>query len=289
MGNAIVRVDGNFVSVWCSRDNHEEIECGSRNEAEALVEQKIAELHAAGFYCAQIETLGTDQTNPPPVTPLVRPTMRAWSDVLPATACDAVDQAVARVTEFHELFPHANAVLELIEAGDTERIREFGLESLAKWNSARWRSKALVDAATCRNSFDYFAKRYGSLTWTLQSCWLEPKHVRTFNSNNVHGGGNCVLAIEASDTYGALTELAKEVGKPGVEKLVVFDGGWRFAFDTAHEENGEHPIVRFSSYSPSLFSGGPVVPFGYWLLEQVKSIASKETLLDWLALVNGPN
>ena len=146
---------------------------------------------------------------------------------IPRSNSFSIFQAVARVTELHNLFPRATAVLELIEPSDEKRLKDFECKSLAEWfpeRVGRWRSAPHINVDECKSSFDYFTRRYGSFTWTLLNCWLEPDNVRTFNSNNVHGGSNCVVAIESNDTYGALTELAAEKKNPAIEKLVVFDG-----------------------------------------------------------------
>jgi hypothetical protein len=286
---AAVRLDGNVVTVGKDVNEYPD-----RVAAEAEMEKAIAKLHVDGFRCRQLESQGSSGDNPPAVTPLHMPPATVWPE--PTSANDAVDQAVARVTQLHNLYPRANMVLELLNLpADETRMEALGGSHYPKWfprRLGRWlRLSSDVDKTQdprkAANSFDYLLQRYGTFTWSVATPWLSPP-VHTFNSGNVSGGPRCVVAIE-SDAYGAIEDMSEAMEDPAVLKLQVFDGGWRYALDTSvTASNGEHPIVRFSEGEPEFYAGdvSSIEPFGMWLLRRVVDI--EKDLVPWLARVNGP-
>ena len=89
--------------------------CETREEAEQLMEQKLAELVAEGGTLGGLESWH-GSGNPPPVTPLVLPELKQWPKA--TSARDAVDQAVAHAKELHDLFPRGNCVMEQLKLPD---------------------------------------------------------------------------------------------------------------------------------------------------------------------------
>jgi len=281
---AIARLDGTRVRIGDIDEEHPD-----RATAEAAMERAVADVLAAGIEYRQMETMRSSAKNPPDVTPLVLPSLDAWPE--PTSANDAVDQAVARVTQLHNIFPRATMIMELVDLPkDQKRVEDLGGTHFARWFPKRvgyWRRHDYKPEDPPANSFDYLVQRYGTFTWCIPAPWLAPG-VDTFNSGNTHGGPRCIIAIEPN-SYDALKEMSDAIGKPAIQKLNVFDGGWRYAFDTRFTSpDGEHPIVPFCESEPTFFRGGilSIEPFGYWLLRQVKE--ASEAVLPWLARMSGP-
>jgi len=255
--------------------------CETREEAEQLMEQKLAELVAEGGTLGGIESW-RGSGNPPPVTPLVLPELKQWPK--PTSARDAVDQAVARVKELHDLFPRGNCVMEQLKLPD-DKARADGFCSLNDPRVGEWHRDDRETPASDDSSWHYFRKKYGSLTWVNANTWMEPD---VDTGKHMDNDASCLLSIEKEQSYNGLEEMADAEEEPKILKLHVFDGCWRYAFDTTSviDKHGEHPIVDFDESEPQFFEGEPgdeFQAFGYWLLERVDEIIPK--LVPWLALL----
>ena len=277
----VVSVDG---TDWSGRDHGT---CASRAEAEAAAEQQVVGLLADGFRLVLMEQWEASEPNPPVASEVPPPELRSYPT--PQTAQEAVDQAVERLTELHERVPVAHLVVERIGLpDDLPRLESMGYGHFPEWypeRVGRWNTPG--DAAGAENSFDYFVRKYGTLTWCVRS----GSPLRSFYCGNVSGGGWSPLEIHPDD-YDCMEELAEEHEQPDYLKLRVFHGGWHhgqsFAFDTRFTSpEGEHPIVRFDECEPELPDGPPerVLPFGFWLLRRVERMIDK--VLPWLARFQG--
>ena len=205
----------------------------------------------------------------------------------PASAREAVDQAVERLRELHRELPKAHLVVELIDLpGDQPRLAALGHEHFSEWYPERLgRWLAPREAEDDQSSYDYFVQRYGTLTWVVRPG--APDDLATFYCGNVAGGGLSPLEIHPHD-YDCLEELADANEEPGYLELNVFHGGWHdgcsYALDTRFRSpEGEHPIVPFDECEPELPEGPPaeIQPFGYWLLERVEEATA--LALPWLS------
>lgn len=278
----VVSVDGTTCHAEESR------ECATREEAEALAEAQVVALHARGFRLRLMEQWEASESNPPVASAPPAPELRAYPE--PSSAREAVDQAVARLTELHRALPKAHFVLEALSLPDEQgRLAELGHEHFTTWYPdmlGRWLASADADVEGATSSYDYFRRRYGSLTWIVRSG--SPRELSTFYCGNVSGGGLSPLQIRDQD-YGYLEELADAHDEPAYLKLNVFHGGWHdglsYAFDTRFTSpEGEHPIVDFDECeAPSMLSEAPaeIQPFGFWLLERVKELSA--VVVPWVS------
>jgi len=278
----ILIVDGSSVL-----ENREETSCADRESAEALAEKRAAALLGEGYWLHLMESWTATQENPPELCPVAVPVLREYAR--PTSARDAVDQAIAKLTEVHQIFSESHILVELLDLpGDTPRLEalghgEFFTEMHAE-RIGRWLEPATVESST--SSFDYFTKRYGSITWIFSD---SPDDLSCFYCGNVSGGGWSPLEIRAHeyDTAG----LAAAMGMEELSKLHVFHGGWHhghsFAFDTRFTSaENEHPIVSFDECeAEELLVEEPntIEPFGFWLLRRVDELL--EIAVPWLASV----
>jgi len=243
-GKVVVYVDGTTVSTPSG-----DVELETREAAEARAEAEVAAMLDKGFWLHLIEYANPRRENPAELSPVSVPELAPLPT--PTSAHEAVDLAIARLREVHTRLPKMHLVAELLSLpADDERLAEVTshaefFRDLHEDRIGRWLEPAEVAAAT--SSFDYFAKRYGSLTWVVSST---PRHhgsqVACFYCGNVTGGGWSPLEIRAHEYDTKL--LAEECEDPELEKLHVFHGGWHdgksFAFDTRfHSDDGEEPII----------------------------------------------
>jgi len=266
--------------------------CETRELAERLIEEKIAELATDGaLLLAGIQTW-PGANNPPPLTPVAAPSLTQWPQA--TSARQAVDQAVARATELHRLFPRGHAVLELLNLPDDDaRAAEYGDQLLqrAATSVGRWRNiendNDNNDDAIERedSSWQYFRKRYGSFTWIVARMSMPPQ---LSAPNHTYLNQSCLISIEKEQAYPDIDDMAEALDEPRVSQLHVFDGCWHYALDmNVTDANGEHPIVRFDESYPEFHTLGPnsgFKPFGYWLLERIENFTPE--LIRWLTLMN---
>lgn len=276
----VVSVDG----VVCS--GREDATCDSREAAEARGEAEIRALLEDGYELVRMEQWDAQHENPPVASEPALPELRDYPE--PQSANEAVDQAIARITELHRLLPNGHLVVELLDLPDAQpRLDALGHEHFTEWYSeqlGRWLEPGSGDGAT--SSFDYFVKRYGTLTWVVRSG--SPDDLPTFYVGNVCGGGLSPLQINSHD-YGYLEEHADAMEEPRYLELNVFHGGWHdgmsYAFDTRFTSpDGEHPIIHFDECEPTDFDDTApesIQPFGFWLLERVKETSAQ--LVPWLS------
>ncbi len=270
----VVRLDGNSVFV-----GSEETTCSDRSEAEYFVEESVGELLENGFEFVLIETMSARHQNPEEYAPPTAPEMAIWSE--PKTAEDAVDQAMARLEELHRLFPKANAVLELLKHPEEDaRAAEFAnVEDIL---DLTWSDTISTEPA--KNSFEYFRARYKTVTWAVLNCWNSASdYVNTFASD--YGiGATCV--VEIRDATALPPEWADDYGIPALIHLRTFSAS--MGFDVRFtSEAGEHPVVWFDHHEPEVLDEAPdpIEPFGFWLLNEVKSLTDE--LLPWLIRTQG--
>lgn len=277
-GSAVVFVDG--TQFGCRGKSQAAAECSTREEAEQLAEAHCAGLCMSGYRLHRIEHEDSLKENPPTVTPAPRPVLASYRQ--PNTAYEAVDIAVARLTELHRVFPLSHLVVELLslpadEARVDSVVRDAGFfcdlhaDRIGQWQAPR-------PAPEAGSSFDYFVAKYGTLTWVFASTPQEGRDtLQCFYCGNVSGGGWSPLEIRADEF---------EVEAPGLACLKVFHGGWHhghsFALDTrVADQNHEHPIVPFAESDSRLGEPGEVVAFGHWLLRRVEKFSA--VAVPWLA------
>lgn len=266
----------------------------SREAAMAALEERVASKRKAGFRLYGIELQGATHANPAPKRPGAQKRPRAATTPKPTSPFEAVDAAIAIVTELHTRWPKGHAVLERADAkAERARLDALGLGSsfsrrlhAARFN--RW-AKSRGGPKNGESSFQYFARRYGSLTWVVDTA-LEID-LPGFHVGNVSGGGWSHLEIDADGTY-EMDGLIEATGQAELEALLVFHGGWHdghaFALDRrAKSKSGEHPIVSFDESAPELARSPTrltIQPFGDWLYARVKKVA--RAIEPALALVN---
>jgi hypothetical protein len=278
---AVVTIDGSELSVGGDKSSYPD-----RESAEAKAEEAAAELIGKGYWLQLMEEGRARHENPPELTPIEVPAMREYS--APGSAFEAVDQAVAKMTEVHELFTDAHFVTELLDLpADRARLEALGHDDffteMHSERIGRWRNPPTVEETS--SSYDYFCRRYGSMTWILGD---SPDDISCFYCGNVSGGGWSPLEI-VDDDYDT-GDLAEATGEDLLTKLHVFHGGWHhgqsYAFDTRYSsEEGEHPIVHFDECEPEMLSEEPeeIQAFGYWLLKRVDELLASG--VPWLASV----
>lgn len=269
---------------------NERMQFDDRATAEAEAETWLAELLADGYHLKRMWT-GRSVDNPPRVDPPKLPELDDLES--PSSPHEAVDLAVSRLTELHRLFPNANMIMELTEAGESARLENFPEldENSWQWQRlGRWLDLPEVDPLPT-NSFDYLIERYGTLSWFLAGDWRLPQEVYTHRSNG-HAGPTTPLEILPAETYPLLEDLARYEDEPDYLELKLFMSDEEcngFAFDTRFvSESGEHLIVWFEGHDGPALDGSEddeIQPFGYWLLERVNVLT--EALLPWLALIQG--
>ncbi len=277
----VVKVDGTDVFI-----GREEISHTDRAAAEATAEQRVAELAQQGYRFHLMESWRARHENPPEVDPVKVPALRAYEPV--GSPNEAVDQAIAKLTEIDALFRHGHLIVELLDVpADGDRLRSLGhgefFTDMHAERIGRWRRPAEVEDAG--SSFDYFVRRYGSVTWVMTDA---PDELDCFYCGNVSGGGWSPLEIRANE-YDT-EDLAAATGNAELAKLHVFHGGWHhghsYAFDTRFASpEGEHPIVYFdeSDDEPLPEQPATIEPFGYWLLRRVDELVA--IAVPWLATV----
>jgi predicted DNA-binding WGR domain protein len=203
----------------------------------------------------------------------------------PKNANEAVDQAIETLKEFFIKYPQGQMVVELVAEKDAKAAlaaidEEKFFFDMHKSKLGGWLG-TLRKPSSAKNSFDYFIKKYGSLTWALSS----DIEARTFQMGNVSGGGNGILELgsDFNDDCG-LEQIAENRPEQGFETGLVFHGGWGsggYIMDKrVTSKDGEHPIYYFcgedeESSMPSdkkLNKKMKVEPFGFWLQAKINEI-----------------
>ena len=273
----VLRVDGNHVV-----ERGEDTPCSSREAAESHAEDAMASLLQRGFRLHLMETARGRHDNPDELEPIELPKLEDYP--APTSANDAVDLAVAKLTELHQLFDRAHFVVEILDLPeDRARLEALGHDDffirMHKERIGRWRRTPQVDNAA--NSFEYFVQCYGSMTWIMSDT---PDKLSCFYCGNVSGGGWSPLEVVADDYDTSCLDYID----PEMTRLHVFHGGWHngysYAFDTKYTSpQGEHPIVDFDEGCPELLEEEPdnIEPFGYWLLRRADEL--RAIVVPWLA------
>lgn len=282
---SVLILDGNSVLI-----NGEETCCTTRETAETLTEKKAAEFLHDGCWLHLMESWKARYDNPPELCPTQLPTLREYGP--PDSSKDAVDMAIAKLAEIHHVFPDAHLLVELVDLpGDQLRLEALGhgefFTQMHAERLGRWCKPPEVEFKTSTSSFDYFTKRYGSITWIMSD---SPNELGCFYCGNVSGGGWSPLEIRADEFD--TSDLADAAGVAELVRLHVFHGGWHhghsFAFDTHFTSTAnEHPIIGFDECEPKLLQDEPdeIEPFGFWLLRRVDDLL--EVAVPWLASVQG--
>ncbi|WP_205522604.1 hypothetical protein [Myxococcus eversor] len=265
----------------------------TRDEALVAAEQRLFALEQEELTAFTCSTPQAKHVNPAP--PSQSPKVELSSAARPDTAREAVDAAVALLTELHHKLPEGHFVIELIDPEqDRARLERMGhggtfFRSMHEKRFGRWTRPEAVDATG--SSFDYFTRRYGTATWVVAHANGETTHL----SGNVSGGGQCVLEINA-DEYN-VEELAENLDEPvpGLSLALVFHGGWHdgasFLFDRRSQTpEGEYGIHSFGELEPELpdepTAPEHIQPFGFWLFERV--VALREKLVPALRELQPP-
>jgi hypothetical protein len=280
-----------------------------RRGAIDAAERRLYELEAEGFgYRGTFAKAGTGdplphEKPPEPLLVIGKPT----------SPRDAVDRAVARLTDLHHRFPSGHAVVELLDANlaivrnprgwiepragepnaaDLERLksvdvsREFFGEMHAG-RFGRWHARPTSEAPG-PSSFDYFVHTYQTLTWVVRTGGA-------FYSGNVSGGGSCLIELRR-DEYDCRELAEQNDGRiPGLAEGLVFHGGWHdgnsFIFDRrTTSSDGEWAIFPFGEGEPQLplqpVEPEHIVPFGFWLFDRVEQLCDR--IVPWLRTVQRP-
>ncbi len=203
----------------------------------------------------------------------------------PKNGNEAVDYAIDELKAFFQKYPQGQIVIEQVDPKESKAALENVSEEkfffdMHKLKFGRWLSKKKKPAKV-KNSFDYFTRVYGTLTWAIG---YDIK-ADTFLMGNVSGGGRGVLEI-ADDFNGdcSLEQIAENHPDHGFEGGKVFHGGWGsggYIMDTRiTSKEGEHPIYYFCGededsnmlHTESINKKMTVQPFGFWLKEKVEEI-----------------
>jgi len=201
---------------------------------------------------------------------------------LPATPHEAVDLAVAHLTELHNAYPHANLIMELTTADEVDRLEHYPLDEKSfQWSRlGRWLELPELDEVP-ESSFDYMIERYGTLSWYLVEDVESEGAVYTFRSNG-HAGPSSPLEILPAETYPLLEDIADYRDEPDYLKIQIFmsdEGCNGWAFDTRFAtESGEYLIVWFEGSEDPDLEGqetDEIQPYGYWLLKEVTTLSEQ--------------
>lgn len=259
----------------------------SRELAIAAAERALTAAEKGGRRITLIELVRAEEKNPAPPrkgAPEKAPQPPRAKIAEPKDAYEAVDAAMAILADLDARFPKGHAVLERLDPKrDRARIEDLGeggsfFLRMHKDHLGAWNKRAAAKPDRKRSSFDYFAARYGSATWIVDSNL--DVDLPGFLVGEVSGGGYSHFAIDARGTY-EIEGLAKAMRMPELTSLFVFHEGahhgYAFAFDRrAKDGKGEHPIVPFDEGSlelPADPAKAKIQPFGLWLYAHVRKVA----------------
>lgn len=260
----------------------------SREAAIGAAEQLIAKLEKGGARLTNLELVRAEEKNPAP--PRAKGAAKKSAKpakakiATPKDAYEAVDAAMAILADLDSRLPKGHAVLERLDPKrDAARLADMDCDGsfflrMHKAHFGAWEKRAGAKPDRKRSSWDYFAARYGSATWIVDSSL--DVDLPGFLVGEVSGGGYSHFAIDARGTYDA-AGLAKAMRLPEIASLFVFHEGahhgYAFAFDRrVKDAKGEHPIVSFDEGSlelPADPAKTKIVPFGFWLYDRVRKVA----------------
>jgi hypothetical protein len=293
-----------IVTVWLDATNvvvHEPktsalevVECDTREEAIELIETRIDALESQrGCMLARVEVLPAAFDNPPVVAlcdggsqtqgAAGEPSVLDDLPPPPEDAKEAVDAAIDLLQVLCNRYPSGHLVVEMEWDGspriqtleEGESFVPIHADRFSQWQARRMTCDRLA-LAELTSSYDYFAQRYGSISWILTRNLKVS--VPVFPFDNVYGSGVSPLQIDAKGTYCVEPELLPEP----LRYFHVFGGGWQigcgFALDKRWPDAlGECPIVAYDESEPPLGGMQPelVTRFGHWLLAHVTALIAE--------------
>jgi hypothetical protein len=268
--------------------NYKAERCASEAEAIAKAEALIAEREADGYVQHNFELLEVESDD---VDIEYTPT---------GSPHDAVDRAVTMLRDLARDFAFGHFLVEDVTR-DAKILTSLGygtdnghgkfFQEMHSEKFARWAMPS--DAPRTGSSYDYFLKRWGTLTWIVSGELDEG--LPMFYSGNVSGGGWC--ALELGHDLGDATMYADERPGHGYDQALCFHGGWGrtgYIFDRrVASPTGEWAIYPLCLDGPqdddppaddALPDPASIEPFGFWLERNVLSmIATLRPRLETIA------